>query len=385
MRTLLLSCSRLTAVVAAATALCGFASDALAETRTYVVSEWNLANYSQEGDCGADGKINPMGADIFPPELKAAGHTDAEIEKIMDGFNGGNAGAMTREALIFRGRIDGKPVNVYNYPWSVPDPKLRTVISTKGYGFNLDGREDTGGFEDLDTHEKGVDNNIFRALGCISTERENSDVIGPGRPVDTSHSAYEWHLLRAATPAWILTISGDDLSKDGDVLVTLDKSMDHTWLDANGVMRDKTFRLDPDPKWHNEFKAKLKSNVITSVDPVNFLMDGDSNYFVQFDLHKARMRLNLMPDGSIDGTMGGYLPWVNVVFYYSNFAYFKETMQGIDVPGVYYVAKRMADAEPDPKTGENTRISTAWRIQAVPAYVAKEQPVVRSLRAAETR
>ncbi len=374
------------ATLAVAAALCsGIAAAAHAETRTYVVSEWNLANYSHAGDCGADGKINPMAADIFPPQLKAAGLSDKEIEKIMSEFNGGNASDATREALVFRGRINGKPVNVYNYPQSVPDPKLRTIIGTSAYGFNLDGKVETGGFEELETHEKGIDNQLFRAIGCISTEREASEEIGPGRPVDTGNSAFEWNLLRSATPAWIMTITGQDLSKDGDVLVTFDKSMDHMWMDGAGVMRDKTYRLDNNPRWHNEFKATLKNHVVTSLEPTNFLMDGDSNYFTQYDLHKAHLRFTMMPNGSIDGTLGGYVPWVDAVFYYTNFAYFKETMQGIDMPGAYYAIKRLADAEPDPRTGINMRISSAWRVQAVPAYMSKEPVVVRSLRAAEGR
>jgi hypothetical protein len=39
------------------------------------------------------------------------------------------------------------------------------------------------------------------------------------------------------------------------------------------------------------------------------------------------------------------------------------------MPSFYYQLERFADADPDPATGKNREISTAYRIRAVPAYV----------------
>ena len=52
---------------------------------------------------------------------------------------------------------------------------------------------------------------------------------------------------------------------------------------------------------------------------------------------------------------------------------FSETSVSHDVPGIWYALKRMADAYPDPKTGENTAISTAYRIDAVPAFIVHDE------------
>lgn len=43
-------------------------------------------------------------------------------------------------------------------------------------------------------------------------------------------------------------------------------------------------------------------------------------------------------------------------------------MIGTDRPGAYYARRRHADAYPDPKTGPNAPISTAFSIVGVPAY-----------------
>jgi hypothetical protein len=39
-----------------------------------------------------------------------------------------------------------------------------------------------------------------------------------------------------------------------------------------------------------------------------------------------------------------------------------------DIPGVYYLMKRYADARPDAR-GQNQAISAAYRIEAVPVFV----------------
>ena len=38
--------------------------------------------------------------------------------------------------------------------------------------------------------------------------------------------------------------------------------------------------------------------------------------------------------------------------------------------GLYWALKKMADSDPDPKTGQNRYISATWRMEAVPAYLA---------------
>jgi hypothetical protein len=41
----------------------------------------------------------------------------------------------------------------------------------------------------------------------------------------------------------------------------------------------------------------------------------------------------------------------------------------MDYVGLYHALKKLADADPAPGPGQNTRISAAYRVEAVPAFV----------------
>lgn len=344
---------------------------AAAETKTYVVSWFVLAAFLEEGNCPAG--LNPDSEAFFRRDLAAVGETPERIEVVMTaragavvaGSSSAGDAAMAADALIYRGRANGKPAHAYNYPGTVPDPHINTIESKFAYGFNLDGKgaASPNSFEDPVTHEKGVNNQYFRAVGCHGPERPS-----PNDPYQTMW-AYAWHNLQQSLPAWIISVSGDDLSKDGDVTVSFDKAMEHVEVDVNAkVMADKTFRIDPDPRWHNEYRAKLKNGEVTTNEPGRFKMLYDSYWVPEFDLLRARLRLTLKPDGSLEGILGGYEKWRALYFAYASFGINAEDQAGLDVPGTYHALKRLADAEPDPTTGENTRISAAFRIEAVPAF-----------------
>ncbi len=342
-------------------AICCMGQAAMAaQTRTFVIAWFVQAASSKDGDC-PDG-LNPLPEDMFRTELKGIGLTPEKIEEILGDLKGGSSGPVTRSALINRGRIDGKPVNAYTYPTSVPDVGFHEVKSQYAYGFNLDGNQGTGGFEDPDTHEKGVDNQYWRAMGCNINHR------GSPREVPTEW-ALHWDNERDKMPAWLMSITAEDFSKDGDVSVNFNKALEHVSRDAAGYVRtDSTFRIDPDPRWQNTLHGKLKDGEISITEPGNVHLSGDPYGITELDMSNAHLRLKLNADGTAEGVLGGYIPWRRVFFVYGSSGYSEETMIGTDIPGVYYALRHHADAYPDPKTGENTAISTAWRVVAVPAY-----------------
>ena len=88
-----------------------------------------------------------------------------------------------------------------------------------------------------------------------------------------------------------------------------------------------------------------------------------------FQLTNTKLRIKLKPDGTLEGIIGGYQPWADI---YSGFASGAPGMEMCitgDIPGLYYLLKKHADASPDPKTGENMAISTAYHFEAVPAFI----------------
>jgi hypothetical protein len=83
----------------------------------------------------------------------------------------------------------------------------------------------------------------------------------------------------------------------------------------------------------------------------------------------ARMKLKLEPDGSLKGILGGYHDMYALYWSYASSGWVEEHSTSLDMPALWYSLKRNADADPDPKTGQNKSISTAFEIEAVPAFV----------------
>ncbi len=336
------------------------------ETRTFVLAWFLQAAHSYDGDC-PDG-LNALPEDMFRFQLRGIGISEAKIEEVLAGLKGGSSTPETRSFLINRGRIDGKPVNAYTYPTSVPDVGFHEVKGKFAYGFNLDGKVSTTDYQDPETKETGVDNQYWRALGCNINHR------GSKTETPTEWSLH-WDNNRDKQPAWLMSITGEDLSRDGDVTVTFQKALERVSRDANGYVRaDSSFRIDPDPRWHNHLKGKLKDGVVTVTEPGEIHLSGDPYHLTELDMTNARLRLTLNADGTAEGILGGYIPWRRVHYIYGSSGYSMETMIGTDIPGSYYALRRHADAYPDPKTGENTAISTSFRITAVPAFAIAVDP-----------
>ncbi len=334
---------------------------AAAETRSYVVSWFHLATYSQEGDCKA---INPLPEDQIRINLRMVGKTDPEIDELLKTYNGGASGNEMTNLLVNRGRINGQPVNVYSNPTSQPDPKMNTLIGKHVIGFDLDGKVAKGhSFEDPFTHEKGVDNQLAVAFGCWVGMRGTP----PSRP---SWGQYVWENLQENMPAWLMTLSGEDLSKDGPITVTFDRALEHASRDVNGnILVDTAFRLDPDQRSHNEFKGTIKNGSLT-VEPGRFHMLADFFLITKYDFTNTHIRLDIKPTG-LEGYLGGYLEWLPFYWNFANPGYTIEGMTGVDIPGLFYNLQKLADANPDPKTGFNSSISATFRLEAVPAFIVQ--------------
>jgi hypothetical protein len=106
-----------------------------------------------------------------------------------------------------------------------------------------------------------------------------------------------------------------------------------------------------------------------TTDPGRLTMVLDPYLMPVLDLSETRTRLTLNPDGSMTALVGGYQPWRNLYYGFADQGHIKEYAASIDVPAVYYALKRNADWDPDPKTGENRQISSAYAIEAVSAFV----------------
>jgi hypothetical protein len=340
-----------------------------AETKNWVVSYFYDANFSDgQSDCPKG--LNLSAIDFYRRDLAKAGFSHDAIEIALKDFPGeGGLGQPWVPMVITRG--DGRS-NVYIHPETMADPGLIEVTGRYAYGFNLDGKgaASPSKFEDPDTHEPGINNQLYKTMGCIRSYR---GLPPPGRP---SLPETLWDILRDVAPAWVIGISAPDgFARDGNVTVTFDRALERITRDASGVVAqaDMTYRIDPDLRSHNVFQGHLKGNLVT-IEPADFNVIFDPYFLPEIRMSKARLRLVLSADGSLRGLLGGYQAISTLYYGLSSQGYAKEYAASIDVPAVYFALKRNADFDPDPRTGENRQISSAYSIEAVPAFVLR-QPV----------
>jgi hypothetical protein len=334
------------------------------QSQSYVVNWFAGAANTQDDNCA--GGINP-GLDVqFGRELLSVGMPKDQVEKIIRDYLANTNQREVDTAIRYRGRYKGEPVNVFNNPQTIPDPKLKYVTGKYAYGFDLDGKgaDDPKAFEDPQTGQKGVDNQLFRAMGCLEGFR-GSLVNHP------TFWYWIWQTIRDSQPAWLVTVSGEDLKKDGPITITFDRALEYMMSNSGGEARaDVTYRVDADPRSHNVFKGELKNGVVSVTEHGNFHMLQNSWGVPELNIRDFHMRMTVNADRSMESIIGGYQPWHHLYFAFAHGGLSREISTG-SIPGIYYLLRNLADADPDPQSGRNRSISTAYHIRAVPAFIVQ--------------
>lgn len=343
----------------------GGGSAAAREVRSFVVSYFYPANYYGPDTCPHG--LNPLGDVFFRRDLRRLGLPEAEIDAMFKkDYPIQNGPTTTRWVEVASKRGNGRD-SVYLHPTTVPDSHLLPAVGRYAWGFNLDGRgaASPSSYEDPETHERGVNNQLFRAIGCIQAYK------GYPPPQPPLEAEYRWDYSRPVMGAWLVVIEAEDLQRDGPVTVTLESSIDPVTLqDASAhIQRDVTYRVAARPESYNRLRAQLRSGVITT-EPTRILMHCGAYIQPVYEFLEARIRLRIKPDGNLEGVLGAYQPWYPLYWSHAKVGYIDERGFGVDSPALYYALRRYADAYPDPKTGQNTAISAAYRIEAVPAILA---------------
>lgn len=255
--------------------------------------------------------------------------------------------------------VAGKPAPPLDYPEATPDPRIETVVGKYAYGFDLGGPA-ASKFIDPDTHQP-VDDQLWRAVGCTSSFQATPPVL------PYSETA-PWGTMLDTSPGYAIQISGADLSKDGPVTVTLDRTLRHPERDASGGIRSGvSYVLDPSSRSHNVLAGEIKDGILT-IKPAYIYLTGDMPFYSQIDLQDAHMRIHSESGGKIVGYWGGYTDWHAWIYTFT-----ARPAGGADNIGLYWALKKLADADPDPATGQNQKISVTWRLEAVPAFFATDQ------------
>ncbi len=347
-----------------ATALISLSTFSLAETRGFVVSFLHATGYSNPDNCPLGGNGGSSQAQFR--SYKAAGFSKERLAAVLRGEEGPSNGARLIKARMLRARYNGKPARVTLFPGSLPDPHMETVVGPQAFGFDLDGKgpDTPNTFEDPETHEKGVDNQLFRALGCFVNYSSNL----PIRPLG-EQDLWRSYLPLVNPPAWVLSITGSNFENDSDVSVSFYRAVEHLRYDRSGQgLADITYTVEPSDRTYGHFNGSIKNGIFTSEpDSVNVMLAGEFPTFTKFDLKNAQLRLTLGVNRMAEGYIAGYQPWKDFLMRNNH----TNEDQGTDHVALYHTLKRMADAEPDPETGQNTAISATYRIEAVPAFLVR--------------
>ena len=345
-----------------------------AESKGYIISNWVPASNNIDDSGCPDGK-NADAQKIMAYTLKNQGMADDQIVK-----------ATAPETLLnyfeenapMRGRKDGKPVNVYSHPLSVPDPHIKLDQSKQAYGFNLDGKVGSTDYTDPLTQEAGIDNMAARVFGCFDRTRGTIDT-------PPANWTYRFQNYLAGGHTWLLEITNSsdrplDFQNEKNVTVTFYRSPQLPVRSSSGLQRDVTYTIFPERETLRSFKGEIKNGMFLSGVTKQFKMTGSSSIQPVYDFKQARMRITFKPDGRLLGFVGGYLPIRMIYFPFGEYATSAEIQGSMDVAGMYQALQQNADTDIDKVGKVRTRISQTYQMLAVPAYLIREPKVAMALR-----
>lgn len=252
------------------------------------------------------------------------------------------------------------------HPTTTPESFVFHVAQGKiSYGLNLDGKIGPNDFDSPDG-EKGIDNQLYRVIGCIGHYRTMGTI-----------NHFENLFMRSYDDARILIeLSGvDDLANDNDVTVTTYRGNDGLLQDATGegFIPGGTQRIDM--RWGKQFIAKLKGKIVDGVlitEPIDRILlpwgvtFGTSGYHV---FRGLQLKLKLTEHGA-EGLIAGYVD-VEAFTHHLNTSWstHHHSYGQLSSPSQYRALRRLADGYPDAKTGVNTAISSAVKTKFVQVFV----------------
>ncbi len=333
----------------------------------YAVAESHFSVYQT-----ADGKAEcPQGLNPNGPR---------EIFKVLYP----NGGKMEDTILVRQG------LNAFPADHGPQFPYIETSGNV-GLGLNLDGKIGPKDYTSPDG-EKGIDNAFYRVTGC------NTGFRGPDGQVQLFANKF---LRGFQYNRMMIELSGvESLANDSSVEVTIMRGRDPLLLDSTGekVAPGGSQRIDMryGEKLIQHLRGKIENGVLTT-DPVKdatWAWQIESNHPRALQIRDMRLRMKLTPT-SADGLMAGYFDVNTLLDWTNGYATHHLAYDRLDAPEFYWAMKRVADAYPDAKTGENTALSSAITLNMAQVFIqhpdkavaedATQEPVRKTTRTAAER
>jgi hypothetical protein len=343
---------------------------AKARTLGFAVTSFPYAIYKGANDC-------PNGLAMAAKEIYLAAATPAEKARLTKPEN-----IKEFEQKAYH-TTDGRDLcQAPDYPRA----PQRTPQGKISYGMNLDGTTDGAATENTCAHEKfttpdgqaSVDNQTYRVLGCSSNFR--------GFPGEEGYleSLRNASFKDGGTTMLIEVMGVKDMQNDDDVTVGVYNGASPMMIDANGHMLPyASLTVTSDEKFRAVVHGKIVNGVLTTT-PGDINLQYDFGGYPSFFHYKAaRLRLELNPDGTAKGMLAGYIAASDVDLT-PHAKQESAEMIGYDCPTFAQAVKRYADGFKDPKTGQCTALSTAFNIQAIPAFVIHPDDAKKTAEAAQS-
>ena len=231
-------------------------------------------------------------------------------------------------------------------------------------GLNLDGKVGPNDFTSPDG-EKGIDNQLYRVIGCEAHFRGPDGVIYHFDNKFMQDFNYSRGLIE---------ITGvDNLVNDPNVTVHIHRGLDKLMTDATGntTMPGGTQHIDT--RFGKKFEATLKGKIVNGVlttEPADIHWPWSTFFGVpgrQY-FRGVRFQLKLDPEGAT-GLMAGYADvnaWYDQMI--SAWSTHHLSYGQTSAPSVYHELRKLADGYPD-KNGQMTAISSAVNVTFTQVYI----------------
>ncbi|HSB94848.1 MAG TPA: hypothetical protein VLC91_00255 [Spongiibacteraceae bacterium] len=276
---------------------------------------------------------------------------------------------------------EGKGAIVFNHHIvaydSCTDPQDFPMLNTGfhpydgklAFGIDLDGKRGRDQFNSP-SGEPGVDNQLWRVLGCMKHFREF------GNPENADGT-----LFSAAAPTLIEISRIDDTNNDSDVSVAVFSSIDPLIADGRGVaLANASYTIDTRPELIAHTRGRIVNGVL-STDPVDLTMHYKEQIIDGIrQLRGVRIRATLNADGSIKGGFYGYYMLDSFYDSIKQMTQLGANLSNLSCPVIHSALQRYADGYPDATSGRNTAISSALNFIGVAAFAIQPSAIAEGSR-----
>lgn len=327
----------------------------------FVVESWYTAIYDTEymEEC-------PEGIAIGSDEIWFNGLSPEEKELHTTGGTQQVLDAPRRPTSYLRGP-NGE--DVCWHPESVVEPPMRIVHGKHSFGMNLDGETEGratantcahGNFVTPDGRVTGVDNQLYRLMGCVYGYRSEGYL---------EHHANRERQDESKGIILIDVSNVDDPYNDDSVDVAF-------YLSATDLRFDSAARIIPygsyqtvPGRYGDTVSGQIVNGVIrTEPGDVTLPIYGNDG-FTDMVFKDFRIEIEISGDATrAKGLWAGYHPvesfWDHIVKVQHNVP-----VGQYSCPALYVAAHELADGYPDPETGDCTALSSAFTFEAVAGFI----------------